>query len=183
MVGGNSRGTSEGRVINTYRLFPNTNGPSSPVNYGGPFLAGVLFEVTTSGTWFQGYWWWVCPSGQSTAAQKFALWNVTSGASGTLIQNSVVTSGPLTAGQWNYVPLSTPVPLAIGTCYNATTGFTGSFPNTQNQFGSGDPYGSGIVAGPLPPTLTSPGHCHRRTKLRRVCSACRGATRQSTCPT
>ena len=58
----------------TYRLFPSTNGPSSPVSYSGPFLAGVLFEVTTGGCWFDGYWWWVCPSGQSTAAQKFALW-------------------------------------------------------------------------------------------------------------
>ena len=34
------------------------------MSYGGPFLSGVLFEVTTSGMWFQGYWWWVCPSGQ-----------------------------------------------------------------------------------------------------------------------
>ncbi len=33
-------------------------------------------------------------------------------------------SGPLTAGQWNYVPLATPVPLAIGACYNACTGFS-----------------------------------------------------------
>ena len=60
----------------TYRLFPSTNGPSSPVSYSGPFMAGVLFEVTTGGCWFEGYWWWVCPSGQSTSAQKFALWQV-----------------------------------------------------------------------------------------------------------
>ena len=33
----------------TYRLFPSTNGPSSPVSYSGPFLAGVVFEVTTGG--------------------------------------------------------------------------------------------------------------------------------------
>ena len=33
-----------------------------------------LFEVTTGGCWFDGYWWWVCPSGQSTSPQKFALW-------------------------------------------------------------------------------------------------------------
>jgi hypothetical protein len=61
----------------------------------------------------------------------------------------VVTSGALTAGQWNWVPLSAPFSLAIGTCYNACTGFTGSFPNTKNQFGSRDPYVVGLVNGPL----------------------------------
>jgi hypothetical protein len=119
------------------------------VSYDGPFLAGIQFEVTTGGMWFEGYWWWVCPSGQPTAAQKFALWNVTGQGTGTLIPGSVVTSGPLTAGQWNWVPLSAPFPLAIGTCYNACTGFTGSFPSTNDQFDSGDPYGAGLVNGPL----------------------------------
>jgi hypothetical protein len=135
--------------MNTYRLFPATNGPANPENYNGSFLAGVLFEVTTSGTWFDGYLWWVCPSGQPTAAQKFALWSVTEGGKGTLIPGSVITSGALTAGQWNWVPLATPLPLAIGSCYNACTGFTGAFPSTKFQYGSGDPYAAGIVNGPL----------------------------------
>lgn len=99
--------------------------------------------------WFEGYWWWVCPSGQPASAQKFALWNVSGQTAGTLIPGSVVTSGALTAGQWNWVPLSIPLPLAVGTCYNACTGFTGSFPNTNDQFGAGDPYAAGIVSGPL----------------------------------
>jgi hypothetical protein len=55
----------------------------------------------------------------------------------------------LTAGQWNYVPLATPIPLAIGAPYVAATGFTGGFPNTGNQFGSGDTYSAGITSGPL----------------------------------
>jgi hypothetical protein len=118
------------------------------VSYTGGFLAGVLFEVTTSSMWFQGYWWWVCPSGQSTSPQKFALWNVT-GGSGILVQQSVITSSTLTAGQWNWVPLPAPLPLAIGTCYNACTGYNGNFASTRNQFGSGDPYAAGIVTGPL----------------------------------
>ena len=131
-------------------LFPSTNGPSSPVSYGGPFLAGVLFEVTAGGIWFDGYWWWVCPSGQSTAAQQFALWAVYNGGSGAaLVPGSAVTSGTLAAGQWNYVPLSTPIPLAIGACYNACTGFSGGFPDTDGQFGSGGAYSAGIVNGPL----------------------------------
>ena len=133
----------------TYRLFPSTNGPSSPVSYSGPFMAGILFEVTQGGMWFDGYWWWVCPSGQSTSAQKFALWSVYNDGVGTLITSATVTSGALTAGQWNYVPLATPIPLAIGACYNACTGFNDSFPDTTSQFGAGEPYSAGIVTGPL----------------------------------
>ncbi len=45
--------------------------------------------------------------------------------------------------------LPAPVPLAIGATYVAATGFTGSFPDTADQFGDGEPYGSGIVSGPL----------------------------------
>jgi hypothetical protein len=135
--------------VTTYRLFNSVSGPSSPVPYGGSFLAGVLFEVTAGDTWFDGYWWWVCPSGQSASAQKFALWQVWGSGEGTLIPSATVTSGPLSAGQWNYVPLAIPIPLTIGACYNACTGFSGSFPDTNNQFGSGQPYGDGIVSGPL----------------------------------
>jgi hypothetical protein len=134
----------------TYRLFPSTNGPSTPVSYGGSFLAGVLFEVTTGGVWFDGYWWWVCPSGQSTAAQQFALWAVYNGGiGGALVPGSTVTSGTLAAGQWNYVPLPAPIPLAMAACYNACTGFTGSFPDTNGQYGAGGAYSAGITYGPL----------------------------------
>jgi hypothetical protein len=132
-----------------FRLFPTTNGPSTPVSYSGPFLAGVLFEVTQGGCWFEGYWWWVCPSGQSTAAQTFALWAAYNDGTGALVPGTTVTSGPLTAGQWNYVALSAPVPLAVGACYNAATGFSGSFPITNGQYGSGEPFAAGIVNGPL----------------------------------
>ena len=139
----------------TYRLFPSTDGPASPVSYSGPFLAGVLFCVT-SNCWFEGYWWWVCPSGQSTSPQKFALWQVYGAGEGNVIPGSVVTSGTLTAGQWNYIPLATPLQLSIGNLaglgaavYQAATGFSNSFPDTGSQFGAGDPYASGITNGPL----------------------------------
>ena len=135
--------------MGTFRLFPTTNGPTSPVTYSGPFLAGVLFEVTTGGTWFQGYWWWVCPTGQSTAPQKFALWAVYNDGVGALVPGTTVTSGRWLAGQWNYVPLPTPVAPGPGACYNACTGFSGSFPDTNGQFGAGDVYSAGIVNGPL----------------------------------
>ncbi len=134
----------------TYRLFQTTSGPSSPVSYTGPFLAGVVFAVTTGGCWLDGFWWWVCPSGQSTSAQKFALWcQYAKPASGSLVAKTAVTSAALLAGQWNYVPLAAPVPLAIGATYIAATGFSNSFPDTSGQFGSGGPYSAGIVSGPL----------------------------------
>lgn len=133
----------------TYRLFPSTNGPATPVSYSGPFMSGVLFQVTEGGCWLDGFWWWVAPSGQSTSAQKFALWALYNDSLGALVPAATVTSGPLTAGQWNYVQLSSPVPLAPGVCYNACTGFSGGFCDTNHQFGAGDPYSAGIVTGPL----------------------------------
>jgi len=132
-----------------YRLFPTTSGPASPVSYSGPFVCGVVWAVTAGGCWLDGYWWWVCSSGQSTSPQKFALWETYSGQNGTLVPGSVVTSGSLSAGQWNFVALATPLPLAIGATYVASTGFTGSFPDTDDQFGSGGTYAAGIVSGPL----------------------------------
>ncbi len=134
-----------------YRLFGSTSGPSAPAAHTGPFLSGVVFEATTGGCWLQGFWWWVCPTGQSTAAQEFALWlpynNVPD--AGVLIAKATVTSGALIPGQWNYVPLNAAVPLTIGQSYIAVTGLTGAFPITNNSFGSGDPYADGIVSGPL----------------------------------
>jgi len=148
--------------MTTYRLFPSTSGPSSPVSFSGTFDAGVVFEATAGGAWFEGYWWWVCPSGQSTSPQTFALWQVYGQDNASIISAATVTSGTLTAGQWNYVPLGTPVNLSIGgganfghadaggpAIYLACTAFSGGFPDTNNQFGSGDPHAAGIVNGPL----------------------------------
>lgn len=135
--------------MTSYRLFSSDAGPSSPVSYPGPFMAGVLFQVTTGGVWLEGYWWWVCDTVQPTDAQTFALWSVYSGGAGALVPTATAKSGTLAAGQWNYIALQAPVPLAPGACYNACTGLSGSFPNTNNVFGAGDPYAAGIVSGPL----------------------------------
>ena len=133
----------------TYRLFPSTSGPSSAASYSGPFLAGLQFEVTTGGTWLDGYWWWVCPTGQPTVPQKFALWQIYNTSEGVLVATATVTSGTLVPGQWNYVALDTPVPLAVGVTYVASTGLSGGFPITDNQFGPGEQYSAGIIDGPL----------------------------------
>jgi hypothetical protein len=141
--------TSTTPPAGTYRLFPTTAGPAAAVSYSGPFEAGVVFAVTSGGCWLDGYWWWVCASGQSTSPQKFALWQTHNGQQGSVVPGSVVTSGTLTAGQWNFVPLAAKLPLAIGATYVASTGFSNGFPDTSDQFGSGQPYGAGIVNGPL----------------------------------
>ena len=141
--------TTTGPASGTYRLFPLTTGPSTAVSYSGPFEAGIVFAVTSGGCWLDGYWWWVCGSGQSTSPQPFALWQTYNGQQGNVVPGSTVTSGTLTAGQWNFVPLATKLPLAIGATYVAATGFSNGFPDTNDQFGSGQPYAAGIVNGPL----------------------------------
>jgi hypothetical protein len=152
--------------VTTYRLMDGVSGrpgvgssgttpPTSPTSYSGPFQAGTVFFVTAGGMWLEGYWWW-CPTGGDTGAQKFCLWQLTATGSiaGTLVPNSSATSGTLTAGAWNYVPLATPIQLSIGyagTMYIAATGWTSvhGFPDTHDQFATGDPYAGGITSGPL----------------------------------
>ena len=158
-----------------YRLWPNTDGPSTAVAYSGNLITGAVFKATTSGTWLEGYWLWVCGSGQSTSPVKGALWSPdgVGYATGQLVTGSVATSGTLTAGQWNYIPLSTPVQLAIGAPYVAAIGVNGSYPDTPNSFGPGGPYSAGITNGPLsaysdqggslaPPYSCGSGCAHRR---------------------
>ncbi len=144
--------------MTTYRLMDGLsgrpgNGPSSPASYVGPYLAGTLFSVLGEMLWLEGYWWWVCNTGQSVAAQKFCLWNRYSTSAEVLVPGSTVTSGSLTAGAWNYIPLATPVQIAPGALYVAATGWnttgTTGFPITNNQFGATQPYAAGITNGPL----------------------------------
>ncbi|HEY3955704.1 MAG TPA: hypothetical protein VGM53_20230 [Streptosporangiaceae bacterium] len=136
--------------MTTYRLFPSTQGPSTPTTYSGNFLAGVAFEVTAFGSWFEGFWWWVPTSGD-TGAQQFVLWELVTTAAGVQVPGGSVTSGQLVAGQWNYVPLPAPVALTATVPYVAVTGWHASagFSETNSQFGAGEPYAAGITSGPL----------------------------------
>lgn len=140
--------------MTNYRFFPSTSGPSSPNAYSGKFQAGIAFKLKQL-LWLDGYYWWVPPGGD-TAAQEFVCWCITANPSGGLpvaqvISSTDVMSGTLTAGQWNLVTLSTPIPMASGTDFVGATGWTAvhGFPVTNNQFGSGDPYASGITEGPM----------------------------------
>src|SRR5262245_53140775 len=123
------------------------NGPGVSA-YSGNFLAGILWKVTANGLWLDGYWHWV-PTGGDTAARKFALWQLTDNAHGVnqvLVPAGTVTSGTLTANQWNYVPLPAPIGLSGSVPYVACYGYvaTAGFPDTQSQFGSGNTYAAGI---------------------------------------
>lgn len=125
------------------------NGPSTATAFSGSYMAGLMFQVTQPAMWFNGYYLWVCNTGQSTSPVQCALWNASSSSGGILVPNTTVTSGTLTAGQWNFIPLPTPVPIAIGTPYCTAISINGAFPDTTHQFGSGNTYVNGITNGPL----------------------------------
>lgn len=142
--------------MSNYRLFPTTNGPNTPVDFGAgfEFLSATGFWITKETIYFAGYWWWVCGTNQSTAPQTFCLWQDTAnldgqGEQGVVIQDSVITSGNFVAGQWNWVPLPHPIPLTQYVSYRAATGSPRYAPTTDGQFGSNGIYATGITEGPL----------------------------------
>lgn len=132
----------------SYRLFPATNGPGASTSFGGVLVQGILFKVTSPGMVLQGYWLWRADSSQSASA-SFALWQPTGFGTGTLISSSSASTSTMVAGQWNYVPLPTPLALTSGTAYKAVYGVSGNFPDTITQFDTGGPYVNGIINGPL----------------------------------
>lgn len=140
--------------MTTYRLMDGLsgrpgNGPGVSA-YSGNFLAGTMFSPIGKMLWLNGYYFW-CPTGGDTGAQKFALWNRYSATAQALVSGSVVTSGTLTAGAWNHVTLPTPIQLGPYGLYVASTGWSvvTGFPDTQNQFGAAQPYVNGITNGPI----------------------------------
>lgn len=145
--------------MTNWRLFPSTSGPASPSAFSGSFISAMGFTLSKGGCFFTGYFWWVCGTGQATAPVKCALWSVTTNSpSGVLVPGSVVTSGTLTAGAWNFIPLAAPIPLAPGldpttstngSAYVAAVGCNGSFPDTNGFWGTGGPGIGGIAQGPL----------------------------------
>ena len=76
---------------------------------------------------------------------------MTSASTQVLVPSSTATSGTLTAGAWNYIPLASPIQVAPGAQYVAATGWTAvhGFPITNSQFSSGGPYSAGITNGPI----------------------------------
>lgn len=93
---------------------------------------------------------WCAPTGQNTTV-NCALWSQTSGTAGVVIPGTIIPSTTLTPGQWNFIPITTPVQLAIGDCliaavgWNSTTG--NGFPDTNTFWPTSQ--GSMISNGPL----------------------------------
>lgn len=155
-------------TVTTFRLCDGQNGrpgvgssvltpPSSPTSYVGNFEAGLFFAVIEGGCWFDGYWWWVPPGGD-TSPQKFCLYSIRGTGAGDqqIVPGTTVTSGTLTAGQMNFIPLSQKVPLSIGIVgagcgglYGAMTAWSSAngFPDSAGQMGA--LYPNGIRNGPL----------------------------------
>ncbi len=138
----------------THRLFGHLKGPKTAVPTGrAGLVTSLIFEVTTGGCWLEGYWLWVCHTGQSTAPQKFTLWILYQGAdyvnTGEIVADTTVTSRKLVPGRWNFVPLPHAVPLSIATVYQLETGAIGGVPLTQKMWGPGDRWAKGVTNGPL----------------------------------
>ena len=118
------------------------------------YVFGLSFKVTASGAQLDG-WRWYCAagSGQSTAAEDFALWTSTGPTSGIYVTGSKVTSGTFTQG-WNFIPCAVPIPLTAGQEYRAVKTTNKSLSSgtnytfTANFFDTGAG-SAGSVNGPL----------------------------------
>ena len=127
------------------------SGPGASVSFGAPITLGSQFEVTSSGLYLKGYKYWVADAGGNHASQKFALWapNPNTTSFNLISSGTVTASSSFTAGQWNTVLLSTPIPLTPGVVYLAATGFTGNFNETKNFWNTGGTGVAGLTNGPL----------------------------------
>lgn len=125
-----------------------TTPPAAVTSTSGGWLLGTMFSVTGKIGWLTGYWHWVPANGDATP-RKFALWNVTSTTTQQLVPGSVVTSGTMTLGAFNFVPLSPAIQIAPAALYVAAAGWTVTtgIPVSSNQFGSTEPYAAGITNG------------------------------------
>ena len=130
------------------------NGPVASTAYTGPLVQHIHFRVRAANgaqLYLQGYGYWRADVNQ-TAAPAFAAWQVTgAGAAGTYLGSaSNVTLAGGVAGQWNYVNLPVPIPLAPGIEYAAVYGAPNNFSQTLSQFGvAPQPYAAGITSGPI----------------------------------
>jgi len=137
------------------RLWPSTNGPGSPTAFAGAYTAGITFRcLSPKVQWLQAIGIWV-PAGGDTSppgGYKTQLWQGLTSTTAQAIAGTSATATGLTAGAWNFITLPSPVPLTCGdTPYVAGVGWTSvnGFPDTQNQFGFGQPFAAGFTSGQL----------------------------------
>jgi hypothetical protein len=148
--------------VTTYTGLKQSFTPGAPPSDSTQYVFGLSFKVTSSGVTFDG-WWWYCDiaSGQSSAAEDFALWTVTGAGTGTYVTSSKVTSGTFSQG-WNFVAAPAGISLTSGQEYRAvkTTNKSGAgsitYCHTANFFSTGSG-SSGGVSGPLT-VFSAPGN-------------------------
>lgn len=136
--------------MSIHRLWPSTNGPASGEVDATDYTLGVEFFVT-SACKLNAYFFWVA-TGMSTGARSFRLYSVNAGGgSGSAVSGSDITSGTLIAGQWNRVPLLTPIDLTPNQRYRACVLVTTASPkyaSTSDYWNTGGG-SAGIINGPL----------------------------------
>ena len=129
------------------------NGPVSSTTYAGPLVQHVHFRVRSAAgaqLYIKGYGYWRADANQ-TATPSFAAWQVTgAGSAGTYLGTaSNITFPASPVGQWNYVTLPAPIPIAPGQDYAIVYGSPNNFSQVLSQFGAGGPYAAGITSGPI----------------------------------
>lgn len=140
--------------MTTYRLWPATNGPGTGTTDTDHYVMGISFKVTSPGMTLTGWYIWVAAASQATTAENCALWVVNGAASGSYVASSSVSSGALTAGQWNFVAATSPIALTSGQEYravrsaNLAADLNNHYASTGHYWDSGAGSGS-IVNGPL----------------------------------
>lgn len=118
----------------------------------GPFSIGLTWSVTQHGLWLFKYRIWV-GTGADATARRLALWQLANPPQNNIPvpAGTLLSSGPLITGQWNEIPLGSPVNLSGFVPYCGAGGWTvvNGFTDQQSQFGNLQPFSGGIVNGPL----------------------------------
>lgn len=144
-----------------YRIFTGPGAPWPPASAPPPPAASAAFAnpivlatelLLSAYAWYKGPSYWRADSSAPAGPQKFALLQVNAAITGPnppfVLVPGTVTSGALTAGQWNDVLLGAPIQLAPGVPYMISTGLVGNFNFVANFWTSGGG-SAGLVNGPL----------------------------------
>lgn len=110
---------------------------------------GVQFTVSTSCQLSAvGYW---LPAGGTTTGSSFSanLWATTNANTGTLVSGPASGSGTWTTNAWNWITLTAPITLSIGTTYVAAVTSPDELEYYHGYWGSGEPGASGVTSGPI----------------------------------
>ncbi len=124
--------------------------PAASTSFSSPIILAVGFTLS-SYAWYKGPSYWRAGTAAPGGAQKFALLQMTGAVPANpqaILAAGTITSGSLTAGQWNDTLLGTPVQLMPGVPYMVSTGLTGNFNFVTNFWTSGGG-SAGLVNGPL----------------------------------